>query len=98
MKKEEEKSLTESILVLTKFVKKLRSERYLQIVDNPKKFFFYNFLLAIVKGVGFAIGASLIFALLIWILSQVLSELTMIPVVGDWVVNLLDYIQEAKKY
>ena len=97
-KKEEEKSLAESILTLTKLVKKLRSERYLQMVDNPKKFFFYNFLLSIVKGVGFALGASLIFAFLIWLLSQVLSQLSIVPVLGDWIVDLLDYVQRTKGY
>ena len=93
-KKEEEKSLTESILALTKLVRKLRSERYLQIVDNPKKFLFYNFLLGVHRGIGFAFGASVIFAFIIWVLSQ----LSIVPVLGDWIVNLLDYVQRTKGY
>ncbi len=94
MEKEEEKSLAESILTLTKFVKQLRSKRYLQMVDNPKKFLGYSFLLGVVRGIGFAFGASLIFAFIIWIL----SKLIIVPFLGDWVINILDYIQKTKVY
>ena len=94
MKKEEEKSLAKSIFNLTKLVKQLRSEQYLQMVDNPKKFLFYNFLSGITRGLGFAFGASIIFALFIWFLSNLIT----IPVLGDWVVTLLDYVQETKGY
>jgi len=38
MEKEEEKSLTESIITLTRLVKQLRSEKYLQMIENRKKF------------------------------------------------------------
>ena len=64
------------------------------MIHNPKKFFFYNFLLGIIRGVGFAFGASLIFAFIIWML----SKLSIVPFLGDWVVNLLDYIQKTKIY
>lgn len=94
MKKEKEQSLSESILTLAKLVKELRSKRYLQMLDNPKKFLFYSFLSGIARGVGFAFGASLIFAFIIWILSQ----LTIVPLLGDWIVALLEYIQKTKIY
>jgi len=92
--KQEGKSLAESILTLTKLVEQLRSKRYLQMIDNPKRFLFYNFLSGIARGVGFAFGASLIFALIVWLLSQ----LTIIPFLGDWIVALLDYVQKTKVY
>lgn len=94
MKEEETKSLTESILTLTKLVKQLRSKRYLQMVDNPKKFLFFSFLSGVAKGLGLAFGASIIFALVIWLL----SKLSIFPFFGDWIVNLLDYVQKTKGY
>lgn len=94
MEKEEEKSLTASILTLTNLVGQLRSMRYLQMVDNPKKFLFYSFLAGVTRGVGFAFGLSLIFVLVIWLL----SKLTVVPLLGDWIVTLLDYIQKTKVY
>lgn len=40
MKKEEEKSLTESILALTKFIKEIQIKEWLKMVNSPRKFFF----------------------------------------------------------
>lgn len=92
MEKEEEKSLTESIITLTKLVKQLRSEKHLQMIENRKKFLFYNFLSGITRGVGFALGTTLVLGLIFWIL----SELTSIPLLGDWITRIINYIQENR--
>jgi hypothetical protein len=65
-----------------------------QFEDNPKKFLLYNFLGGIARGLGFAVGVSLIFALIIW----TLSKLTIIPFLGDWIITLIDYIEKARIY
>lgn len=92
MEEEKEKSLTEAINDLTKLVDGLRLKKYLHIVDNPKKFLFYNFISGIASGLGTALGATIIFGLLIWIL----SKLQLVPIVGNWIVTVLDYIQKAR--
>ncbi|MFH1894466.1 MAG: DUF5665 domain-containing protein [Patescibacteria group bacterium] len=94
MEEKQEKSLGESVAVLTKLVEDLRSRRYLQRIDNPKKFFFYNFISGIIRGVGVAIGASIAFALIIWIL----SKLQIVPVLGNWAIIILDYIEKMRGY
>lgn len=92
--KKEKESLAGSILALQKIVNQLQLRQYLQLEDNPKKFLFYNFIVGIIRGLGFAIGVSLIFALILWILTQ----LIIIPIVGDWIVDLLNYIERVKLY
>jgi len=92
MNKEEEKSLKGLVLDLTKLIDQLRSKRYLQIVDDIKKFLFYSLLSGIARGAGFTIGVTIVAALIFWIL----SKLTVIPFFGDWIIDLLDYIQQAK--
>lgn len=92
MEKQEEKSLTKSITSLTKLVKQLRSERYLQMIENKKKFLFYGFLSGMTRGIGFALGSTLIFALTLWVLSQLIS----MPFLGDWIARLINYIQQAR--
>lgn len=94
MKEKQEKSLGESVAVLTKLVEELRSRRYLQRIDKPKRFLFYNFIAGIVRGVGVAIGASIVFALIIWILSR----LQIVPILGDWAIIIVDYIERARGY
>jgi hypothetical protein len=92
MEKDKEKSLAESVEVLAKMVDGLRSRRYLQMIDKPKKFLFYNFISGVASGLGTAFGATIIFALIIWLL----SKMQLVPFLGEWVVKMLDYIQQAR--
>jgi hypothetical protein len=94
MEEKQEKSLRESVTVLTKLVEELRSRRYLQRIDKPKRFLFYNFISGIVRGIGVALGASIVFALIIWIL----SKLQIVPVLGNWAIIILDYIEKVRGY
>ncbi len=88
----EQKKLAESISTLTKFVKKLHSKRYLEMIEHPYRTFWFNFLLGIARGIGFAVGTSLIFAFGVWLL----SKMTIIPLIGDWISKLLDYLEKVR--
>lgn len=92
MEEKEEKTLVESITNLTELVKQLRSERYLQMIDNRRRFLFYNFMAGAARGVGWALGATIILGIVIWILSQLIN----VPFLGDWIGNIIDYIQESR--
>lgn len=93
-KKEEEKSLVGLIFDLKKIVRQFQARKFLQIEDNPKKFLFYNFLLGAARGLGFAIGISLIFALIVWLL----SKLAVVPILGNFIGDLLDYLEKTRVY
>jgi len=92
MKEEQQKNLVESIQALTDLVEKLREERYLQIIEDKKKFLWYNFLTGAAKGLGFIIGSTLVLALVLWLLSNLIS----VPVIGEWIATLMDYIEQAR--
>ncbi len=93
MEEKEEKTLIESITTLTELVKQLRSERYLQMVDNRKRFLFYNFIAGMARGVGWALGATVVLGLVVWIISYLIN----VPLLGDWIGNIIDYIQETRQ-
>ena len=93
MEEKEKKTLVKSITDLTKLVRQLRSERYLQMVDNRKKFLFYNFIAGVARGVGWALGTTLVVGLVLWILSQLIN----VPLLGDWIGNIVDYIQDTRQ-
>jgi hypothetical protein len=92
MEEKEKESLSKSISKLSEMIEKMMSKRYFRIIDSSWRFLFYNFLAGLAKGLGFMVGASLVFALLIWIL----SKLSLIPVIGDWVKALLYYIKTTQ--
>ena len=89
---EEEKTLSESVANLAKIIKELQSKKYLQIVDNPKKFLFYNFISGIASGLGTVVGVSIVFAIIIWFL----TKLTVVPHLGNWIIDLLNYVQNSR--
>lgn len=86
MEKKQEKELTKAILDLTKLVKQLRSQRYLQMVDNPRKFLFYNFLSGLASGVGSIFGATVVVGGLIWLLAR-------LQILSGWLTAFLEYFQ-----
>ena len=55
----------------------------------------FVFLRGIVGGNGWAIGATIGFAFLIWVLSFVLNRLGGLPVIGDFFANLISITNEA---
>lgn len=89
---DKQQKLVEAIQDLVKMVDRLRSESYLQIIDNKRKFLWYNFLTGAAKGLGFVVGSTLLLALLLWVASQLLS----VPVIGRWVADLINYIEQAR--
>ncbi len=52
-----------------------------------------NFLRGVAFGLGQTVGAVLLLALLAWLLSQ----LQVVPVLGEWIARLLEAIQTAQK-
>lgn len=92
MEEKHEQKLIESIEELAEMVKRLRSESYLQVIDNKRKFLWYNFLTGAAKGLGFVVGSTLLLALFLWVASQLLS----VPVIGEWVADVINYVEKAR--
>lgn len=84
----------ERINNLTEVLERISNKRFFKIIESPSKFMLYNFLGGLARGFGFAIGASIIFALLVWLLSR----LSFVPVLGNWISAILDYIQKTRGF
>lgn len=63
-------------------------EKHEQIHKTKKQIFFNNFLGGIAWGLGATVGVSIFFALVAFILSRI----NLIPIVGNFVVNVSSYI------
>ena len=62
---------------------------------NPKEKYLPIFLKSIVGGIGWAIGATLGFALLISVLGFILGKLGGLPLMGNWFANLIEVTNKA---
>ena len=73
----------------TASMERLRLADYVRYVDDRKRMFWSNFWGGIARGVGMAIGFSVLGALLVWILQDLAKR--NLPLIGD----ILAYIMEA---
>lgn len=91
---EEESKLQKAIERLSQRMESMRIAEYLDLMQKPYRILYLNFLAGIAKGLGIAVGATIVFAILIEILSRLI--VLNLPVIGDWIVEILRII-EAKQ-
>lgn len=71
----------------------MRIADYMEMLERPARLIFTNFAAGIARGLGIAIGASLVFALLLSFLKQLI--LLNIPGIGGFIADILRFV-EAK--
>jgi len=84
--------LTQALTKLTQVVERVCGPRYFEMVERPRRFLFYNFLGGVIRGLGGAIGATLMMALLFYLLSR----LQWVPVIGRWIAEILKIVEVYK--
>lgn len=75
-------------------IERSRIAEYVELNQKPWKIVLFNFLGGIGRGVGIAIGLTLISAVVIIILTQILSHLITLPLVGEWIANLVSLVNQ----
>ncbi|MDP3975513.1 MAG: DUF5665 domain-containing protein, partial [bacterium] len=78
--------------VMHSFVQALETSGFKEYVDymgRPWRTFWMNLLLGIARGLGFVIGATVVVAIVVWIISSILAN---IPIVGDFFRTLGDFM------
>lgn len=75
----------------------LRMERlgiaeYLSLLNEPRKLLLLNFAAGLARGLGFAVGATLLGALVLFLLTR--AFILNLPVIGDFVTQLILIVQQ----
>ncbi len=86
-----EKELATEVRKLTKEVKSLRKLEFVKILKHPWKFLGMSFLKGLMVGFGSVLGASVLVALFLYILSQI----SFVPIIGDFVEEVLTQIEDT---
>jgi Domain of unknown function (DUF5665) len=64
----------------------------LSYIRHPIRLFFLNVLAGIGRGLGFAIGFTILAALIIFFLRRIVN----IPIIGKFIAQILDVVQEQR--
>ena len=95
---EEERSLLQSlnskIGKLATSLERARIDEYTSMLTRPWRFFFFNFLVGIFRGLGIAVGLTLIAAIALYILSKILVRMVDLPYIGMYIAELVKFVNQ----
>jgi hypothetical protein len=84
-----ELELSKEVKELTKEITKLKDLELIQVLKHPWRLMGLSLLKGIMVGFGSVLGATVLVALFVYILSQI----SLVPVVGDFVKDIIQEIQ-----
>ncbi|KQL44086.1 hypothetical protein AN963_21900 [Brevibacillus choshinensis] len=90
---QEVRKLNERMDKIAMFLEDIRLADILQNYTAPRKLLWINFLAGLARGLGLTIGTAIVLALLGSLLTQFLS----IPIIGDYIKDLVNYVQAYKQ-
>ena len=73
-------------------IEKLNLAEYLEILLNPKRLLYVNFLGGIARGFGTAIGFTLLGAFVIYILQRMV--ILRLPIIGTFIADIIRIVQK----
>jgi len=77
---------------LSKTVHEARINEYVDLMEDPKRLLMMNFLLGLVRGLGMAIGFTILGAFVFYILKQII--VLNLPVISDFISDLVRLVQQ----
>ncbi len=82
---------------LRRLVERLEAMRiadYLELLEKPRKLVLTNFIAGIARGLGFALGTTIVFAVVVEVLRRII--LINIPLLSDYLVDIIHMIEAHK--
>ena len=87
--------LSKKIDKLARKIEAKNIKEYVELVGDTKSLIWKNFVQGISKGIGIAIGFTLLGAIAIYILRQVV--MLNLPVIGAFIKEIMDIVESMKK-
>lgn len=85
------RSLEDKVSRLATFMERMKLAEYIELLNNPWRLFWVNFIAGLARGVGIAVGGSLLVALLLYLLSQI--AILNLPLIGDFIAEIVRLVQ-----
>lgn len=85
------KELNKKIEKLSQDMERFNLAEYLDLLNSPRRFLWINFMGGISRGLGFALGATILGALALYMLQRLVF--LNLPVIGDFIAELVRIVQ-----
>jgi len=85
------RSLEDKVGTLATSMERMKLAEYVALLNNPWRLFWVNFLAGLARGVGIAIGGSLLVALLLYLMSQI--AVLNLPLISDFIAEIVRLVQ-----
>lgn len=89
---QEVRKLNERMDKIALFLEDIRLADVFQNYTAPRKLLWINFLAGLARGLGLTIGTAIVLA----ILGSILKEFISIPIIGDYIRELIQYVQSYR--
>jgi len=76
---------------LVYYLERMRLVDYIALLNRPWRLMWVNFLAGLARGVGIAIGGTLLAALVIFLLNEL--AILNLPVIGDFIAEIVKIVQ-----
>jgi len=86
--------LNAGVMKLGEAMERARIDEYTSMLTRPWRFFFVNFLAGIFRGVGIAIGMTIIAAVILFVLAKVLVRMVDLPIIGMYIGELVKFVNQ----
>ncbi len=93
-----EKRLNKINKKLDEILKRMEAKHiaeYVELMNNTKKLVWKNFIVGISKGIGIAFGFTILGAIAIYLLRQIV--MLNLPVIGAFIKDIMDIVEQMDK-
>lgn len=84
--------LGDKVAKLTQAMEATNLAEYIEMVRNPWRMAWINFIAGLARGVGIAIGFTLLAALVLYLLRQL--AILNLPLIGNFIADIVEIVQE----
>ncbi len=70
---------------------------YVNLLNHPWKLFWINLLAGIARGLGTAVGLTAVFALVVFVLINLLKSFVQVPILGSYIAQLVEFVNMATR-
>jgi hypothetical protein len=89
--KQIDEKLVKELKELSLELRRLKSLEFVKVLKKPGRFFAYSFIHGLLVGFGSVLGATLVVAIFIYLLTQI----SFVPIIGGFVENILEEINPS---